>query len=45
MIDKNLDKNIDFLTLLLQDDLYKNDEEMIVDECIAFLIGSTQTTS
>lgn len=35
----------DFLTILLQDELFKGQEEYIVDECITFMIASTQTTT
>eukprot|EP00347_Sterkiella_histriomuscorum_P011321 403372900 len=35
----------DFLTLLLTDDLFKDDESLIVDECCTFLFAATQTTA
>jgi cytochrome P450 len=35
----------DFLTILLEDEMFKNDEEVIIDECITFMIASSQTTS
>jgi cytochrome P450 len=31
----------DFLTILLQDDLFKNDEKMMIDECVTFLLAAT----
>jgi len=34
----------DLMTILLQDDLFKNDLEMIIDECMTFFIAGTQTT-
>jgi len=35
-------KNKDnFLSILLQDDLYKDNEEMIVDECITITVAAT----
>lgn len=35
-----LNKN-DFLTILLQDDLFKGNEEIIVDECVTFMLAAT----
>jgi cytochrome P450 len=35
----------DFLTMLLTVDLFKNDDKMILDECVAFMIASTNATS
>ena len=35
----------DFLTLLLTDELFMNDEAMVTDECITFLGAATQTTT
>lgn len=35
----------DFLNTLLSDDLFKNDNTMIIDECISFFIAGTQTVS
>eukprot|EP00347_Sterkiella_histriomuscorum_P002040 403369704 len=35
----------DFLTLLVTDDLFKDDESLIVDECCTFLFAATQTTA
>jgi hypothetical protein len=34
-------KNSDFVTLLLNDDFFKTDEDMIVDECVTFMIAAT----
>lgn len=31
--------------MLLENEIYKDDENMIIDECLTFIIGSTQTTS
>jgi cytochrome P450 len=33
------------MTILLSDDLFKNDIEMIIDECLTFFLAGTQTTS
>mmetsp|Transcript_30466 Transcript_30466/g.29847 ORF Transcript_30466/g.29847 Transcript_30466/m.29847 type:complete len:85 (+) Transcript_30466:726-980(+) len=33
--------NSDFLSLLLADTLYKDDEKMMIDETLAFLFAST----
>ena len=35
----------DFLSILLEDDLFMKDETMIVDECATFMAAATQTTS
>ncbi|CDW83902.1 cytochrome family subfamily polypeptide 55 precursor [Stylonychia lemnae] len=35
----------DFLNLLLQDDLFKDNESLMVDECCTFMLAATQTTS
>ena len=35
----------DFLSLLLTDDLYKDDEELIKDELSTFILASSQTTA
>lgn len=45
-INKNsLEHAEDLLTILLRDDLYSNNDEAIIDECMTFIIASTQTTS
>jgi cytochrome P450 len=31
----------DFLTLLLNDDLFQNDIEVIIDECVTFMFAAT----
>lgn len=31
----------DFLTLLLNDDLFKDNEESIIDECLSFMLAAT----
>ena len=40
----NEDKG-DLLSILLSDDLFKNDDKMIVDECLTFFFAATQTSS
>ena len=35
--------NSDLLTILLQNHLYSNDNEMLVSECMTFFIGGSQT--
>ena len=35
----------DFLSILLQDELFKDNEEVMIDECITFMFAATQTTS
>jgi cytochrome P450 len=35
----------DFLTMLLQDELFRGDDEYIVDECLTFMAAATQTTT
>lgn len=35
----------DFLTMLLTQDMFKNNDKMILDECVAFMIASTNATS
>jgi hypothetical protein len=35
----------DFLTMLLTVDLFKNNEEMIIDECVAFMVATPNATS
>eukprot|EP00350_Pseudokeronopsis_sp_OXSARD2_P005996 CAMPEP_0170542216 /NCGR_PEP_ID=MMETSP0211-20121228/1713_1 /TAXON_ID=311385 /ORGANISM="Pseudokeronopsis sp., Strain OXSARD2" /LENGTH=141 /DNA_ID=CAMNT_0010845211 /DNA_START=676 /DNA_END=1101 /DNA_ORIENTATION=+ len=37
-------KRGDLMTILLQDDLFKDDVEMIIDECVTFFLAGTQTT-
>ena len=34
----------DFLSILIEDELFAKDEESMLDECCMFLIASTQTT-
>jgi len=34
----------DFLTIMLEDELFQDNEEMMMDECATFFLGSTQTT-
>lgn len=43
--DKSLLERGDLMTILLSDDLFKNDIEMIIDECLTFFLAGTQTTS
>ena len=45
MQQKNYVAKDDFLTLLLLDDLFINDEEMMIDECLAFMQAGTATTT
>lgn len=33
----------DFLTLILTDDFFKNNDKMLIDECAGFMAASTQT--
>ena len=35
----------DFLSILIEDELFAKDEESMLDECCMFLIASTQTTA
>ena len=35
----------DILSLILTDDLFKDNDEMIVDESITFIVAGTQTTA
>lgn len=35
----------DFLTMLLQDELFKGQDEYIVDECLTFMAAASQTTT
>jgi hypothetical protein len=41
MNDPNYQIKGDFLTILLQDDFFKNDEKMMIDECVTFLLAAT----
>lgn len=34
----------DFLTILLSDELFAGSDEMIIEECCAFMVAATQTT-
>ena len=43
--DFNYKDSYDFLTQLLGDEIFKNDESMIMDECLNFIGAATQTTS
>ncbi len=45
MKDPNFVAKVDLLNLLLTDDLFKNDDSLILDECVAFMIASTNATS
>lgn len=33
------------MTILISDELFKDDIEMIIDECLTFFLAGTQTTS
>ena len=35
----------DFLTLLLTDDLFKDKNDYMVDECLTFMLAATMTTT
>ena len=35
----------DFLTVLLIDELFKGQDDYIVDECLTFMVAATQTTT
>jgi cytochrome P450 len=35
----------DFMTILLTDDLFKDNDEIMIDECLTFLGAATQTTT
>ena len=34
----------DFLSIMLQDELYRDDLERMVDECVTFMFAASQTT-
>ena len=38
-------KKVDFLSLMLEDELYKDNEERMVDECTSIMFAATQTTA
>ena len=38
-------KKVDFLSIIIEDELYKDNIEMMIDDCCNFMIASTQTTS
>ena len=35
----------DFLSLMLNDDLFSGKEEYIIDECLTFMLAATMTTT
>jgi cytochrome P450 len=35
----------DFLTILLTDELFAGNDEMVIDECVTFMLAATQTTT
>ena len=41
----NAKGSFDFLTQLLSDDMYKDNDKMIMDECLTFIGAATQTTT
>lgn len=45
MKNPNFVAKVDLLNLLLTDELFKNDDSLILDECVAFMIASTNATS
>lgn len=40
-----LENHSDFLTILLCDELFAESDEMIVDECVTFMLAGTMTSS
>ena len=38
-------KRADFLSMMLEDELFQGQEELIVDECITFMLAATQTST
>ncbi len=44
MQNPNYKEQSDFMTLLLNDELFKDKETILVDECLTFMIAATQTT-
>jgi len=45
MSDPNYKQSGDFLTLMLNDDLFKGKEEYMIDECLTFMLAATMTTT
>jgi hypothetical protein len=43
MHDPNFTDESDLLTILLKDDNYKNNVEMIISECVTFFLAGSQT--
>jgi cytochrome P450 len=43
--DFNMKEKFDFLTQLLSDEMFKDNVDMILDECMTFIGAATQTTS
>lgn len=43
--DPNNDIKEDFLTILLTNEFFKENDELIRDECMTFVLASTQTTT
>jgi cytochrome P450 len=41
MKDSNYKDKGDLLSILLNDDLFKNDDKMIIDECLTFFFAAT----
>jgi cytochrome P450/NADPH-cytochrome P450 reductase len=41
----NVKGSFDFLTQLLNDEMYMNDDKMMMDECMTFIGAATQTTT
>lgn len=44
MINPNYIKKDDFLTSMINDEVFKNNDSILIDECITVLTGGTQTT-
>ena len=42
---KSLEEQGDLLAILLSDDLFKDNDKLIIDECLTFFFAGTQTSS
>ncbi|TNV79771.1 hypothetical protein FGO68_gene2481 [Halteria grandinella] len=45
MIGKGVQKGGDFLSTMLQDEMFRGRDEMVVDECLTFMLAATMTTT